>query len=202
MGNISEDSDGLLMKTTAVFPVLKNRAPFKRMGKKTGKPLHVLRLFRRCSSSQHGRLTPRNVSPILPEQTAPSIEQSVESLPPQRSGFQHRLVPWVVWQTKWHCVSFISEYPNFPPVKLIPPILHFHVTFTYQRRHVILATESVVKQNNSVDKQNTFPTPHPTNQEAKRAPEPNMDVVEKRKISHFCQDLNTPARSLIASQLN
>jgi len=97
-GNICEDSDGLLIKTTTVFPVLKNRTPFKRMG--GGKQVS-LRTF--SDSSEDGHLhnpgaLPIEMNPSIPtEQTATSLGQSIESLPPQRSGFQPRLVPWDVW---------------------------------------------------------------------------------------------------------
>ena len=97
MGNICEDSDGLLIKTTTVLPVLKNRTPFERTGKKQTK----LRTFSDSSEDGHRHntrhLSPRNKSPVPTEQTASSLGQSVESLPPPRSGFQPRLVPWDMW---------------------------------------------------------------------------------------------------------
>ena len=89
--------DGLLIKTMTIFLVLKNRTPFKRMEKKQVN-LHTF-----SDSSVDGHLhnpgpLPLEMNPPIPtEQIALSFGQSVESLPPQRSGFKPRLVLWDVW---------------------------------------------------------------------------------------------------------
>ena len=91
------------------------------------------------------------------------------------------------------------------PVKFIPPILHFHVTFTYHRRHVILATESVVKKNNSVVKQNTFPPPFPPSTPQTRRLKGCQSQSGRRgeqKNLSYLPGFETPPTSLIAAQLN
>ena len=40
--------------------------------------------------------------------------------------------PWDMWWREWHWDKFSSEYFRFPPVSIIPPVLHTH-SFIYHR---------------------------------------------------------------------
>jgi hypothetical protein len=58
---------------------------------------------------------------------------------PRSPSFDPRLGTWVLWWTEWHWGMF---FLRLPPVSIIPPILHTHISFIYHRRCIILATNS------------------------------------------------------------
>jgi hypothetical protein len=52
---------------------------------------------------------------------------------------------WELWWVKWHWDDrVLSEHSGFPPVSIIPPLLHTHL-FTSLRRYLTAPTDSSVK---------------------------------------------------------
>jgi len=52
---------------------------------------------------------------------------------------------WNLCRTKWHWDRLFIEFFGFPPVSILPPILHLH-SFICHRCYVISVIDSVIKQ--------------------------------------------------------
>jgi hypothetical protein len=47
-----------------------------------------------------------------------------------------------LWYMRWHWVTFYSQEFSFSSVGTILPMLHTHISFSYQWQHVILVTDN------------------------------------------------------------
>ena len=50
---------------------------------------------------------------------------------------------WDLWWMQWHWLTFVSVLFGFPPICVIPPMLHTRISFTYPRRYVVLVIDKV-----------------------------------------------------------
>jgi hypothetical protein len=74
-------------------------------------------------------------------------------LSPQRLGFNLRPVHVGFVMKNVALVQVCLSELRFSPVSIIPPLLHIHVSLVYHRRYIILATDSIVKQNTRLVRQ-------------------------------------------------